>query len=253
MGAFEARVAGRHTGQEGLGVRADAAAQALDLGVDLADDTEQPCAGRGREQRRGGRDGHRQLPLRAHDLRHAADVAVVHADQLAGLARRLDAEYLAPEIIQSKGHAKEVDWWALGILIHEMLAGYPPYYDENQFGIYQKVLAGKIEYPRHFETQSRDIVAKLIKPERTKRIGSGKNGAEDIKKHKWYRGLNWAALYNKILAQPVDFCNSVPTVSSPSDTSNFELYPTSTDEGGPIVDAEKDEALFGAWGVLPAA
>ena len=38
-------------------------------------------------------------------------------------------EYLAPEIIQSKGHSKEVDWWALGILMHEMLAGYPPYYD----------------------------------------------------------------------------------------------------------------------------
>jgi serine/threonine protein kinase len=33
-------------------------------------------------------------------------------------------EYLAPEIIQSKGHGKAVDWWALGILIFEMLAGY---------------------------------------------------------------------------------------------------------------------------------
>ena len=46
-------------------------------------------------------------------------------------------EYLAPEIIQSKGHGKGVDWWALGVLIYEMLAGYPPFYDENPFGIYQ--------------------------------------------------------------------------------------------------------------------
>ena len=44
-------------------------------------------------------------------------------------------EYLAPEIIQSKGHGKSVDWWALGILVYEMLAGYPPFYDENPFGI----------------------------------------------------------------------------------------------------------------------
>ena len=60
-------------------------------------------------------------------------------------------EYLAPEIIQSKGHNKAVDWWALGILVYEMLAGYPPFYDENPFGIYQKILAGKIEFPRHFD------------------------------------------------------------------------------------------------------
>ena len=48
-------------------------------------------------------------------------------------------EYLAPEIIQSKGHNKAVDWWALGILIYEMLAGYPPFFDDNPFGIYEKV------------------------------------------------------------------------------------------------------------------
>jgi len=46
------------------------------------------------------------------------------------------AEYLAPEIIQSKGHGRAVDWWALGVLIYEMLAGYPPYFDESPFGIY---------------------------------------------------------------------------------------------------------------------
>ncbi len=50
--------------------------------------------------------------------------------------------------LQSKGHGKSVDWWALGILIYEMLAGFPPFFDENPFGIYQKILAGKIEFPR---------------------------------------------------------------------------------------------------------
>lgn len=45
-------------------------------------------------------------------------------------------EYLAPEIIESKGHNMFVDWWALGILIFEMLAGYPPFYDDNPMGIY---------------------------------------------------------------------------------------------------------------------
>ena len=43
----------------------------------------------------------------------------------------------------------------------------------------------------------RDLIRKLLTADRTKRIGNLKGGAEDIKKHKWYRGLNWAALYNK--------------------------------------------------------
>lgn len=44
--------------------------------------------------------------------------------------------------------------------MHEMLAGYPPYYDPNQFQIYQKILAGKREYPQHFEQQAKELIGK---------------------------------------------------------------------------------------------
>lgn len=71
-------------------------------------------------------------------------------------------EYLAPEIIQSKGHGKAVDWWALGVLIYEMLSGYPPFYDENPFGIYQKILAGKCEYPKHMDPYAKDLIKKYL-------------------------------------------------------------------------------------------
>ncbi|KAM9577389.1 putative serine/threonine-protein kinase PRKY isoform 7-T7 [Trichechus inunguis] len=60
-------------------------------------------------------------------------------------------EYLAPEVIQSKGHGRAVDWWALGILIFEMLSGFPPFFDDNPFGIYQKILAARIDFPRHLD------------------------------------------------------------------------------------------------------
>lgn len=40
-------------------------------------------------------------------------------------------EYLAPEIILSKGYNKAVDWWALGVLVYEMAAGYPPFFADQ--------------------------------------------------------------------------------------------------------------------------
>lgn len=68
-------------------------------------------------------------------------------------------EYLAPEILLNKGtscfwllgHGKPVDWWCLGILIYEMLAGIDPFNDEDPMAIYQKILKGKIKFPRNFD------------------------------------------------------------------------------------------------------
>jgi len=61
-------------------------------------------------------------------------------------------EYLAPEIIKGAkvGYGKSVDWWALGVLIFEMLSGYPPFYDNEPIGIYKKIVTGIIEFPRFF-------------------------------------------------------------------------------------------------------
>lgn len=47
-------------------------------------------------------------------------------------------EYLAPEVIQNKGHTTAVDWWALGILIYEFLTGYPPFWHQNPIEIYKQ-------------------------------------------------------------------------------------------------------------------
>jgi protein kinase X len=93
-------------------------------------------------------------------------------------------EYLAPETIQSKGHNKAVDWWALGILIYEMLVGYPPFCDENPIVIYEKILEGKIKWPRIIDTVAKDLIERLLVQDRTKRLGSMREGAEDVKNHK---------------------------------------------------------------------
>ena len=97
---------------------------------------------------------------------------------------------------------------------------------------------------------ARDLIRKLLTADRTKRIGNLKNGAEDIKKHKWYRGLNWAALYNKQMPPNTGELQNVPSISAPNDTSNVSVYPTSSDEQGPMLDPEKDAANFGNWATI---
>lgn len=142
-------------------------------------------------------------------------------------------EYLAPEIIQSKGHGKAVDWWALGILIYEMLAGYPPFFDDHPFGIYEKILGGKLVFPGHFDATAKDLIKKLLTPDRTRRLGSLKAGADDIKKHKWFKGVEWSTIYDKSVPAPI-----VPEIRFEGDTQNFETYPEplEDDHDSPAVD-----------------
>lgn len=100
-----------------------------------------------------------------------------------------------------------------------MLAGYPPFYDENPFQIYQKILAGKIEWPRHIDLVAKDLIKKLLVSDRTKRLGTMKNGSEDIKRHKWYRNIDWELVVQKKLAPPI-----IPKVNHDGDTKNFDRY-----------------------------
>ena len=96
---------------------------------------------------------------------------------------------------RAQGHGKPVDWWALGILIFEMLSGAPPFVDDDPMAIYQKILAGKVEFPRYFDKHAKDLIKGLLQPDITKRLGGLRNGVEDVKRHKWFAGLDWSALY----------------------------------------------------------
>lgn len=103
-------------------------------------------------------------------------------------------EYLAPEIIQSDGHGKAADWWACGILCYEMLVGYPPFFDESPYGIYEKILKGQIHWPRTMDRLSKDLIRAFLNPDRTQRLGNMIGGPQDVLDHPWFRGVDWGAL-----------------------------------------------------------
>lgn len=143
-------------------------------------------------------------------------------------------EYIAPEVLLSKGHGKGVDWWTLGILIYEMLVGEPPFLDDDPLGIYQQILTGKISFRRGYDKNAKSLTKRLLTPDLTKRYGCLKNGALDIKMSKWLADMDFDALLGKKLEAPIK-----PELSGATDTSNFEEYPEDVEEllrpefGGP--------------------
>jgi len=154
-------------------------------------------------------------------------------------------DYLAPEIILNKGHGKAVDWWAFGILIFEMLAGFPPFYEEDPMRTYQRILRGEIEFPSHFSRHARDIVRSLLQADLTKRYGNLKDGVKDIKSQPWFDGVDWDGV-NSVTPSSATASGSLkvgttttavpqkrtyigrppirPMVTREDDTSNFDDY-----------------------------
>ncbi|KAE9555136.1 hypothetical protein FO519_001631 [Halicephalobus sp. NKZ332] len=140
-------------------------------------------------------------------------------------------EYLAPEIILSKGYNRAVDWWALGVLIYEMAAGYPPFFADQPIQIYEKIVSGKVKYPSHFSNELKDLLKNLLQVDLTKRFGNLRNGVADIKGHKWFATTDWIAIYQRRITPP-SFVNKTdtgprlfealyPKVNGPADTRHF--------------------------------
>ncbi|KAH0484598.1 MAG: uncharacterized protein KVP18_003539 [Porospora cf. gigantea A] len=150
-------------------------------------------------------------------------------------------EYLAPEIIQSKGHGASVDWWALGVLVYEMLCGYPPFYDENNNSmvIYQKIVDGRFFCPRQIEPRAKDLVKKLLVADRTKRFGCMKAGAADIKSHKWFRPVSWEDAFHKRITPPF-----IPDVKGRDDACMFDSYPDSGEDTSPPLHESQQKKFF---------
>ena len=111
-------------------------------------------------------------------------------------------EYIAPEILLNQGHGKAVDWWCLGILLYEMLAGYPPFQDDDPMNIYRKIINTKPRYPDGFDSRLKSLTKHLLRRDLSKRFGNLKDGAEDIKTHRFFEDINFEELLKKKLTAP---------------------------------------------------
>eukprot|EP01038_Epipyxis_sp_PR26KG_P004633 gene4633-6512_t len=142
-------------------------------------------------------------------------------------------DYLAPEIILNEGHDLAVDYWALGVLIFEMVVGAPPFYAEDPMEVYEKILGGNPSMPSFFTRNLSDLIKKLLRSQQGKRLGNTRGGTAAVVKHKWFSSFDWAGIESGEAKAPF-----VPTISAKDDVTNFDQF----DEGDtpPISDWNPD-------------
>lgn len=142
-------------------------------------------------------------------------------------------DYLAPEVVSSKGYNKSVDWWSLGILIFEMLCGFTPFWDSGSpLKIYENILRGRVKYPPYVHPDAQDLLGKLITHDLTKRLGNLHGGSKDVMTHPWFAEVTWERLAKKDIDAPY-----VPPVrGGAGDASLFDKYPEETEAYGQMGD-----------------
>ncbi|CAF0956467.1 unnamed protein product [Adineta ricciae] len=140
-------------------------------------------------------------------------------------------EYLAPEmILSSHGHSFGVDWYALGILIYELLVGHTPFASIDQqnhpSSIFLRILNDQIPWPyappchsEIIDRTGRNLIRKLLERDRTRRIGCMAGGVSDIKRHRWFKQVSWTDALEGRIRPPI-----VPRVDHPGDIQNFESF-----------------------------
>eukprot|EP00055_Hartaetosiga_balthica_P011730 m.54343 g.54343 ORF g.54343 m.54343 type:complete len:369 (+) comp7715_c0_seq1:506-1612(+) len=128
-------------------------------------------------------------------------------------------EYLAPEILIMKGYGISVDYWAFGILLFEMCAGYPPFQAESPMKTYKKIVTGKYKAPSSFSPQLQNILTKLLTVQPHLRLGVIYGDCQRIKDHTYFHNMDWMALLDEALPAPYK-----PKIKSSLDHSHFCEY-----------------------------
>ena len=145
-------------------------------------------------------------------------------------------EYLAPEVLLENGYGKEVDYWSLGVVLYEMLCGQSPFnleikelrrkiktdpkfaeIGEKDLLIKHKIHYKEIYYPMYLSEEVKILLKKLLEIDTYKRLGSGKNGFENVIKQDFFKDIIWDDVINMRI-EPM----FIPKFSDSIDVNNFD-------------------------------
>uniref|UniRef100_A0A672J167 protein kinase C n=1 Tax=Salarias fasciatus TaxID=181472 RepID=A0A672J167_SALFA len=153
-------------------------------------------------------------------------------------------EFLAPEVLTDNNYTRSVDWWGLGVLVYEMLVGESPFPGDDEEEVFDSIVNDDVRYPSFLSPESVSLIQKLLQKDPDLRLGAGKDDASEIKRHRFFQGMNWEALLAKKVKPPF-----LPVIRSPQDVSNFDkeftsLKPVLTLPRTPCVLTAQQQQIF---------
>ncbi|XP_024085273.1 protein kinase C [Cimex lectularius] len=135
-------------------------------------------------------------------------------------------DYIAPEILQELEYGPSVDWWALGVLMYEMMAGQPPFEADNEDDLFESILHDDVLYPVWLSKEAVSILKGFMTKNPSKRLGcvSIQGGELAIRTHAFFKEMDWDALEARRLKPPFK-----PKIKSKKDALNFDAEFTKED------------------------
>uniref|UniRef100_A0AAY4ABV5 non-specific serine/threonine protein kinase n=1 Tax=Denticeps clupeoides TaxID=299321 RepID=A0AAY4ABV5_9TELE len=131
-------------------------------------------------------------------------------------------EYMAPEVVNRQGHSHSADWWSFGVLMFEMITGSLPFQGKDRKETMGLILKARLGMPQFLSAEAQSLLRALFKRNPVNRLGSGPDGAEEIKRHSFFCNIDWNKLFRREINPPFK-----PAVARPDDTFYFDSEFTS--------------------------
>jgi len=129
-------------------------------------------------------------------------------------------EYMAPEVVSGDGYSFAADWWALGVLLYELMVGQTPFVAEDDTQVFEQAKAGieLADFPAQPSCSWPSLVKALCRQEPEERLPLLEGGAQSVRQQAWFvqSGFDWDAFGQCHMEPP-----HVPEVELPEDLSNF--------------------------------
>uniref|UniRef100_A0A8C9KZX2 Ribosomal protein S6 kinase n=1 Tax=Panthera tigris altaica TaxID=74533 RepID=A0A8C9KZX2_PANTA len=100
-------------------------------------------------------------------------------------------EYMAPEVVNRRGHTQSADWWSFGVLMFEMLTGSLPFQGKDRKETMALILKAKLGMPQFLSTEAQSLLRALFKRNPCNRLGAGLDGVEEIKRNPFFMTVDW--------------------------------------------------------------
>ncbi|XP_058112896.1 protein kinase PINOID 2-like [Magnolia sinica] len=143
-------------------------------------------------------------------------------------------EYLAPEVIVGSGHGSAVDWWTFGLLLFELVYGRTPFKGQTNDKTLMNIMKKPLNFPWIETSSSRDLeelvkiqdlIKRLLVKNPKRRIGS-LMGSVEIKRHEFFKGVNWALIRT---VRPPEVPKDIEKVRKRAVGTTTELYKKDND------------------------